>query len=334
MNNVRTDMDELAEAQQSEDSPLDYSKFVSHWKGEISRGTIAQYMYYLNYVDFELNEENIKAFGEWAIQKSKQEFGESDEDRNKRYRMRYYTYLALKKYLKAIQPHLTQHLPPTQEVTKPRIGKKDTRYSRDQVERLVNQASNQKLELSIILMAYSGLRSYELLHLQPSWLEFKQDRIEIEIPPQYAKGDRKNAESQYCYLKPIYEDQIKNYIKSCYDQYESFSNLTERIAEDEVDDKHVFNFIDDSEKTFQDLARERYWLNEKLKDVGEKSGVNKAEKLTSHRLRASFIEFIQDSTKDIAKTKNLARHKNIETTGRYLESSEKEKIETYQKAFE
>jgi integrase len=247
--------------------------------------------------------------------------------------MRYYTYLALKKYLKATESQFVQHLPPTDEFTKPGIGKKTTRYSRDQIEKLIEQASDTQLELTIILMSYSGLRSYEILHLQPSWLEFKEDRIEIEIAPQYAKGDRKNAKPQYCYLISKYEDQLKKYIKSSYSWKKSYKRLVEEIAEDEVDDKYLFNFIEDSDKSFQELARERYHLNEELKETAKKAGINNAGKLTSHRLRASFIEFIQNTTKDIEKTKHMARHSKIETTGRYLESKEEQKIETYHSTF-
>lgn len=181
-------------------------------------------------------------------------------------------------------------------------------------------------------MFYAGLRSYELLHLTPEWLEFEEDRIEIEIPPKYAKGQKNNQTTETTFIKKIYEKDLKKHIKDYYNYNGDYGELRQKLV-DQEDFEPVFNYIQDSQKTYRDLMKERYELNQTLKKTARKAGLNKADKISSHKLRRSFIRKVYDSTKDLSRTAQVARHKNPKTTQEYLKLGKEEKLKTYQEAF-
>ncbi|MFB6216699.1 MAG: hypothetical protein ABEJ72_07005 [Candidatus Aenigmatarchaeota archaeon] len=88
-------------------------------------------------------------------------------------------------------------------------------------------------------------------------------------------------------------------------------------------------------KSFGELMREHYYLNQKLSKVAEKTGINDSENISAHKLRKSFIHHIyEESPADLNRTALLARHQSSETTQKhYLRLSKKEQAETYENAF-
>ncbi|MFB6213679.1 MAG: tyrosine-type recombinase/integrase [Candidatus Nanohaloarchaea archaeon] len=318
--------------------------FVNHYKGDLSKGSIVQYLRYLAYLDFDPLDENpepedvkiedfhLDRLQEWTRAKARKRFGESGEKLNSRNRFAYMTYLALKKYLKMADPSLLPYLPDSEQFEKPYSQPKTIYYSETQIQDLMMASENRKVFLSIALMYYAGLRSYELLHLTPEWLEFKTDRIEIEIPPKYAKGQKNNQTSEITFLKKIYGEDLKQHIKDQHNYDGDYHQLVSQLV-DQESFQPVFNYKENSQKSYRELMKERYELNQKLKETAKKAGFNKAEKISSHKLRRSFIRKVYDSTKDLSRTAQVARHKSPETTQQYLHLDKEEQLETYQEAF-
>jgi integrase len=195
--------------------------------------------------------------------------------------------------------------------------------------------NNPQLRQGVVHMFYAGMRSYEILNLKPSWYEFKEDEaIEIEIPSEYAKGKRGNKEPEYCFLPARFREEVQNYILDQHDtEHDSFQEFIQET--DSEDLNHLFDFIGDSDKDFRALARERYHLNKELEKVAKKSGINKAEKISAHRLRKSFIHHIYEGDEEglnLSRTSNLARHSNTDLTdSSYLNIEKRENKKDYQK---
>lgn len=326
---------------------IDFEAFWNYWKGELSDNTIVQYIRYLSNLDFdpladrpqpELLEDDanfsLEDFKEWVRETSRKEFGTDSEKRNTINRFQYNVYLALKKYLESKnQSDLLDNLPSSSAFTKPTSKDQTIKYDEEQLQKLVESTDDSTLELSIALMAYSGLRAYEVLNITPEWIEFKEDRIDIEIPPEYAKGRKNNAENEDAFLSSQYEEKLKKHIKSVYETEESYDELIDQAA-DEDNYRALFNFIKCSEKTFEDLHKERYQINKSLKDLAKKAGLNKADKISAHKLRKSFIHHVQNNTKDLSKTAQLARHKDASTTQKfYLQLDKEAKAKTYSEIF-
>jgi integrase/recombinase XerD len=198
---------------------------------------------------------------------------------------------------------------------------------------MIDTADESKIQLTVVVMAYSGLRAYEVLNMTLEWLEFKEDRVEIRVPGEYAKGKKSNVEPEYAFLKKKYSSEMKEYIREVYSCKETYEKLLKRTAEDE-DYRPLFNFIESSEKTFEDLHKERYRLNRSLRNLAKKAGINDAEKISAHKLRKSFIHHVQDKTKDLSKTSQLARHRDPSTTQKfYLQQEKEEKVSDYKSVF-
>ena len=262
--------------------------FVNYYKGDLSKGSVAQYLRYLAELDFDPLAENLEPekldiddfhldqFQRWTRKKSREKFGTGDSKRNSRHRYQYMAFLSLKKYIKSQKPELLQYLPESRNFTKPTSQKHTLKYSEDQIQSMMMASSeNRKLFLAIALMYYGGMRSFELLHLTPEWLEFKEERIEVEIPPEYAKGQKENREKEFTFVKKLYEEDLKQYILDYHDYDDKYDGLAEHLA-DQEEFEPVFNFIENTEKTYQDLMRERYHLNQKLKGAAKRAGDRKS----------------------------------------------------------
>lgn len=313
---------------------IDYESFVNYLKGDLSPNSIVQYGRYLHHIDFDINQDNIENFNELVDELAKERFSRTEGDRNSRNRFKYNIYLALKKYLKATdRKELADKLPDSEDFTKPKSKPQKIRYSKQQIEKILDAAEDEKLRLSIALMFYSGLRTYEVLHLTPEWLEFKEDRIEIEIPSAYAKGRKSDPRPEKTYLTNRFEQDLKNYIKDLHDFEGSYQEFyTKSVSEDRF--QPAFKFKDERENDFLDMAEERYIFNKKLQETTEKTGINQAEEISAHKLRKSFIHHVYDKIQDLNRTAHLARHRNPQVTARnYLKLDEQEKRRDYQKVF-
>lgn len=340
------DLYEVAEYYDTDSNDIQFDELIEYFKGDISDQSLAQYIRYLGEIDFnpladqpetsilDKDDFDLSDFYEWSREKARKKFGTSSEKRNSRNRFQYHCYLALRKYLKATEPEKVSDLPDSSVFTQPESRRHAVKLSREQVEKMKEEA-DLKLETAVTLMFYAGVRSFALLHLTPEWLEFKEDMIEVEIPPEYAKGQKQNRKAERTYLKPEFEELLKNYIKDFYEWEDSYSELVSEMSEKDIEAKPVFNFIEGSEKTYYDLHRERYHLNQQLKELARKSGLNQPEEISSHEFRRAFINEVYDSNKDLAKTSDLARHKSAATTDKfYLNRKEEEKKETYSQAFD
>lgn len=324
----------------------DLHSFVNYYKGDLAKGSIIQYLRFLAELDFDplaekpepkeidIDDFHLDQFQRWTRKKSRTKFGTSDGKSNSRHRYQYLSFLSLKKYIKSQKPKLLQYLPESRSFTKPTSQKHTLKYTEDQIQDMMMAVSNnRKLFLGITLMYYGGMRSFELLHLTPEWLEFKEERIEVEIPPEYAKGQKENREKEFTFVKKLYEQDLKKYILDHYDYDGSYEDLVENLS-DQEEFEPVFNFAEDTEKTYQDLMRERHHLNQKLKDAAQRAGLNQADEFSSHKLRRSFIHKVYDSSNDLSRTAQVARHSKPNTTEEfYLQRDKEERFDTYREAF-
>jgi integrase len=338
---------DLVEKYEGKNQHIDFEEFWNYWKGELSDGSIVQYIRYLSHLDFDptvedpqpelLDEDTdfgLEDFKEWSREISRKRFDKSEGNKNTRDRFQYNVYLALKKYLKAKKENeLLEKLPSANSFDKPTSKDQTIRYSEEQVQKMREVCENTTVDLSIVLMAQSGLRAYEVLNMTAEWLEFKDDRIEIRIPGEYAKGRKNNAKPEHAFLSTEHEQSLKQHIKELYDTDNEYQELLKEISE-EGDYRPLFNYIDDSNKTFEDLHKERYQLNRLLKEKAKKAGLNNAESISAHKLRKSFIHEVQGQTNDLSKTAQLARHKDPSTTQEfYLQLDKSEQVETYKEVF-
>lgn len=337
------DLFSIAESLESENDPIQYQEFAEYHEGEKADGTIIQYLRYLSHLDFnptisdpepstvEVENFNLSQFKRWATLKAKKRQVDTT-------RFKYNTYVALKNYFEALgKTDKLRELPESRQVEKPSSKSPTTYYTEEQIQKMLETISdnNQQLRQGVIHMFYAGMRSYEILNLKPSWYEFTEDEaVEIEIPSEYAKGKKNSKEPEYCFLPVRFKEEIQNYILDQHDtEHDSFQDF---IQETDTEDlNHLFDFIGDSDKDFRALARERYHLNKELEKVAEKSGINRAEKISAHRLRKSFIHHIYEGDEEglnLSRTSNLARHQNTDLTDKhYLNIEKKENKQDYQK---
>ena len=330
------DLFSIAESLHSENDPINYKEFVEYDNGEKADGTLIQYMRYLSHLDFnplatdpepstvEINGFSLSNIKRWATLKAKKRGVDTT-------RFKYNTYVALKNYLEAVgETDKLRELPESRQIEKPSSKSPTTYYTEEQIQKILEAISdnNQQLRQTVIHMFYAGMRTYEVLNLKPSWYEFPEDEAaEIEIPAEYAKGKKNSKEPEYCFIPSRFKEEVKKYILNQHDTKKE--NLQDFIQETEPEEfNHLFKFIDDSDKDFKALARERYHLNKELKKVAKKSGINKAEKISAHRLRKSFIHHIYEGEDglNLSRTSKLARHENTDLTDRHYLNIEKQEI--------
>jgi integrase len=339
---------ELVDKYESRNKYIDFEEFWNYWKGELSDGSIVQYLRYLSHLDFDPISENpqpelleeetdfeLGDFKEWCRETSRKKFGKEEHKKNTRNRFQYYIFLATQKYLKAKNSQeMIDRLPSSDAFEKPVSSPQTIRYDYEQIQKLTKNADESTLHLSVVMMAYSGLRAYEVLNMTPEWLEFKEDRVEIRVPGEFAKGKKSNVEPEYVFLRETYSEDLKDHIKDIYSFDDSYKELLEIITEKE-DYRPLFNFIENTEKNFEDLHKERYQLNRSLRKLAKRTGINDAESISAHKLRKSFIHHVQDETKDLSKTAQLARHRDPSTTQEfYLQQEKEEKLSDYKSVFD
>ncbi len=336
------DLFSVAEFYSSDDDPIKYREFAEFHEGDKSDGTLIQYMRYLSKLDFNptLNNPDLSKIDTENFYLSQIERCANLKAKKKdidTIRFKYNIYVALKSYLEALgKTERLQKLPKSEKIDKPSSKSPTTYYTEEQIEKILKAVpdSNEQLDQSITLLFYAGMRSYELLNLKASWFEFKEDEpVEIEIPAEYAKGKKNSKEPEYCYLPARFKEEIQNYIlKQEESELDNFQDFIQEKDNEEFN--HLFSFIEDSDKDFKALARERYYLNKELEKVAEKSGINKAEKISAHRLRKSFVHHIYEGEDglNLSRTSRLARHENTDLTDKhYLNIEKQESKKDYQK---
>lgn len=335
------DLFSIAESLESDQDSIQYQKFADYHQGDKADGTIIQYMRYLSKLDFnptaddpEPSKTEIDSFDLSKVKYwGKKQANRKDVDKD---RFTYITYVAVKNYLEALgEIERLNELPASRQIPKPQSKSAETYYSENQIQKVIDQIpqQDQQLRLTVVHMFYAGMRTYEILNMKPTWYEFPEEDdepIEIEIPEKYAKGKKNSKEPEYCYLPSKYESEVKKYILGQYPDVEEYNSL---ITETDSLDT-LFSFIEDSDKDFKALARERYHLNKALQEAAENSGINKAQKISAHLLRKSFVHHIYEGEDglNLSRTSKLARHENTNLTDKhYLNVEKEENKQDYQK---
>jgi integrase len=336
---------------------LDFEAFYDHHKERLSEGSIVQYSRYLQHIDFDPVAERLRPdveiyedrdteftlddFVRWSVAK----FNSLENQDIDQTRWKYNVYLSLKRYLEAVgKEDVKNKLPAPNDLSKPRSNKKTFRLDRNQIEKLLDASESEDLRLAIILMAYSGLRISEVLQLKLEFIECKEDNIEILLDPEYLKKREKRDTADTAFLDSKYAPELKEHAVETFRWNGRYRELEMDIAENNLESRPIINLhpqikekvLNDEmvEKNFSQLHRERQKANNILKKTAERAGLNNSEKLSCHTLRRSFIHIIQETTGDLNKTSQLARHNDPNTTkDYYLELEKKEMARTYNQAF-
>lgn len=340
---VDSSLVELVEEKEN-DTPLNLEKFLDYWSGDLSENTLASYIRYLSYFDFDplgtanpdvmyedvAQKFSLSEFRSWTRKRAKQRYGDSQDKKPKRERFAYYCLLALRKYLEAVgRGDLRQKLPESSEFENPEPQPKKVSITQDQFERL-EKASDGELRLAIQLLYLGGLRAYELLNMTVQWLEFRSSRVEVEIPAEYAKGQKGNAKPELTFLPESLSEDLKQHVLDVQDYDDSWSSFLEELEETGIEPKCLFSFKEESSKNYSDLMDERRELNRSIRSAGRQAGLNVADELSSHALRRSFIHRAREENTDIDMVSTLARHKSIDTTKNfYLKRNKEERAEAY-----
>lgn len=331
---------------------INFVAFYDYYEGSLSRATLSQYIYYLDYLDFnplasepspsvlETGEFSLEDFDLWAKEKSEEQFGSHPENENKRLRMQKFCYFALKKYLKSQQrKDLLALLPDSGNIAYPESGTQKLTISEEQVEKMLNQIQKKHQfdtqdAYCIVLMFYGGMRAKSVLNSAFSWLEFQQSkqRIELEIPAIHAKGKKHNRSSESVFLPWRKRETILNHLTQFHD-LESLEELKELDQEERDVCVADFSPKGDSNKTFTDLRTERFYLNKMLESVAEEAGLNISDRISAHKLRGSFIKACDEKLESLSRVAKQSRHSDIETTLRYLDREKEQKAQDHEKVF-
>lgn len=344
------------------DDYINFDKFLSHYRGDLSKNTLVTYGRALKFIDFDpssdspepdcLDEEEQEKFdlGQfeslWARRKMKEVVGKGQGKRPTRNRQAYLCWLGLKKYFKAIgEAKKIDELPSSDDFDNKKSdgGSSKKKNSEDdayekveleegQVKEMMEEADKQ-MEVALLNMYYGGMRSFEILNARHTWYDFSfQDRIEVRIPAAYSKKQRGSKEEEILYLKKEFQEKLQEYILKANDAEDmDYSEFLKEVDEGE----HLFEFKQDSSKNFKDLVVERWRLWEKIRSLGDDIGLNKYEDLSSHDFRSNQIKRLYEASRDLKRTAKAARHSSSETTEKfYLQTGEEEKLDTYKEAFE
>ncbi len=347
-------------AQYQEENYIDFDKFLNHYRGELSKNTLVTYGRALKFIDFDpladspepecLDEEEQEKFdlsqfeSLWSKRKMKEVCGKVDKNRATRNRQSYLCWLALKKYYKAVgEAGRIEELPNSSDFDN-RSSSGDTSDTDDyvkvsleesQIEQMMDVA-DEKMKNALINLYHGGMRSYELLHATYKWYDFSlEGRIEVEVPAKYAKGRRGNRSSEKLYIKEEFQEALQNYILDVHNFDGSYSDFLKQV--DEGKEQYLFNFKQETNKSFKDLRVERWRLWESIRSVAKDAGLNEEDvkSLSSHDFRTNQIRKVYDTVNDLKRTALVARHASSNTTEKfYLNKDEQEKLETYKEAFE
>lgn len=331
--------------EQYPDSSVDLEAFAGYWTGEVSDSTIIQYIRYLHALDVEIEDGKlVYKFMDYPTTDLEEYINlisdRVGKEKVRRERCKYFSYLALKKYLKALgRTDLVPEKP--QGLSNPDSKRQTFKLSKEKVERIRAAVDSDMDELAVILMFYSGLRSYELLNITAEWIDFEagDDEPDIRIPPEYAKGKKGNPNPEYSFLLPRFKQRLKQYIKQFYDWDGEYEELYKELVDGEdLEFKPLFQYQEDEEqveqKTEDILARERWHLTQMLKSYAQEAGLNRWQEVTPHVLRRSFINHTYDQLGDLSITSDLARHDNPQLTDEYyLSREQEERKEAYGEAY-
>lgn len=331
---------------------INFVAFYDYYEGNLSRATLSQYIYYLDYLDFdplasepaprvlETDEFSLEDFDLWAKKKSEEQFGSHPEDENKRLRMQKFCYFALKKYLKSQQrKDLLALLPDSENIAYPESGTQKLTISEEQVEKMLKQIQeknqfNTQDAYCVVLMFYGGMRAKPVLNSAFSWFEFQESkqRIEVDIPAIHAKGKKHNRSSETVFLPWRKKESILNHLTE-FHGVESLNELKELDQEER--DVCVVDFSPngDSNKSFTNLRTERFYLNKMLKSVADDAGLNISDSITAHKLRGSFIKACDEKLDSLSRVAKQSRHSDVETTLRYLDREKEQKARDHEKVF-
>ena len=339
---------------------IDFNKFLEHYRGDLSKNTLVNYGRALKLIDFYplsddpqpdcLEDEEQEKFdlsqfqSLWATRKMKEVCGKGDKKRATRSRQAYLCWLALKKYFKAIgEAGRIDELPNSSDFdnrssngeTSDNSDYEKVKLEESQIEQMMNTA-DEKMKNALINLYHGGMRSYELLHATYRWYDFTlSGRIEVTVPAQYSKKRRGNRSSEKLYIKEEFKESLQNYILSVHDFDGNYSKFLEQV--EQGDEEYLFNFKQETNKSFKDLTVERWRLWESLRSLAKNAGLSKdkAESLSSHDFRTNQIRKVYNAVNDLKKTALVARHKSSDTTEKfYLAGDEQEKLDTYKEAFE
>lgn len=302
----------------------DFRALAVHLDGRgRSKRTVIQNIRYLAWWSEPFTKRNVRNVVDWAQDEAASRF----DDQNSRNRFVYNLYLAVKHYIQAMgeKQLIGEDLPDSRDVPKPSANPNTTRFTEDQVQRMMAQASTEELRLAIACMFYGGMRSAEIFACTAEWFAFESKAVEVEIPAEHAKGRQDgDPEPEWAYLPTDYANALKQYIKQQYGWDGEYADLYAELADE---DQHgefwtLFNFGDNlpesEEKSLKRIRNERYHLDKKLKQMAKKAGINDWDDITPHSLRRSSIFHIYDKNKDLNKTAEVVRHKDPKVTRHYL----------------
>jgi site-specific recombinase XerD len=325
---------------------VDLEGFATALKGDYSENTVISYTRHLAWLgkDFDPLEENpepdileeevasnfdLSNFLRYAEAKAKQRFGDSREDKRSRDNFVYRTFLSLRKYLEVKgENEKKAELPDSSLIPKPKSKNKTRKLSEAERNSLLQASDDTKVSLSVKVLASGGLRLYELLWLQPTWIDFSDDKaVEIEIPAHRAKGSK--YEPEYVFLPTELGEELQEFIlerHSCEDK--SYQEFLDSLGND-IEEKPIFVFPPNSESLekwlqkrnsseYKTIQSERQRFNERLKQLAKNASFNDWADISSHDLRRSFIHDIHQES-DLKTAQQYARHSEIQTTAGYVQ---------------
>jgi integrase len=342
------------------DDYINFNKFLGHYRGDLSKNTLVTYGRALKFVDFDplsenpqpncLEEDEREKFdlpqfqSLWSKRRMKGVCGKGEKKRATRSRQAYFCWLALKKYFKAIgEAGKIDELPNSDDFENrnsdgeisDNSDYEKVKLEESQIEQMMDTA-DEKMKNALINLYHGGMRSYELLHATYKFYDFTlSGRIEVNVPARYSKKRRGNRSSEKLYIKEEFKESLQEYILSVHDFDGSYSEFLKQVEEGE--EQYLFNFKQETSKSFKDLTVERWRLWESIRSVADDAGlsVDKVESLSSHDFRTNQIRKVYDSVNDLKKTALVARHSSSNTTEKfYLAGDEQEKLDTYKEAFE
>jgi integrase/recombinase XerD len=165
-------------------------------------------------------------------------------------------------------------------------------FSQDEVAAIINNTTNKKHKVMLMLAYSAGLRVSEVISLRT--IDIDSKRMTIMIKQAKGKKDR------YAALSPVLLIMLREYAKEC------------------KPDKKGYLF----EGAQKGTAYSSRSMQEVLQAAKKKAGVLKPGSI--HSLRHSFATHLVERGTDISMIQKLLGHNSIKTTLRYLHTSNKD----------
>ena len=278
-----------------------YINFVLFAQYLCSRGrrerTIKDYLYKLHTFNTSVKPKSLAGFRKQVTFMS-----DKDMPENSVKRKTYIIWICLKHYLIAIERRdLIKHLPPKDEIdnfinnTK---NRGDIHITSDELNYILSRVSP-KYNILFTVMRVTGCRISESLFMKRSWINFKTNPAEINIPTDISKSPHPGT----VFLTPNTTELIKAYI------------------EDEKISKHGYLFVllPDKKvgktKSFDCIDAEKQEVLKVLRSVAPQRLKNK---ISPHYFRYHFAKALYKADIDIHKIQLLMRHRSLETTTGYI----------------